>query len=215
MAKFADKIEERMDYCGLTAVEDRIQKGVPECIESLLHAGIRLWMLTGDKTETAINVAVSSNLMSSSGERFVLDEEVHNIQEELNKIYETVTIRHQASKRVNQKYVFSLVVHGRVLDRILCAANQDDANQIESKISNSNFKKGQRRDSLMGAGGAAMAASFHPGSNPKAARSDDNVDDDDKIILHIFLAIAVSAQTVIACRLSPSQKGNLIQLVEP
>lgn len=41
---------------GATAIEDRLQAGVPETIANLLKAGIKIWVLTGDKQETAINI---------------------------------------------------------------------------------------------------------------------------------------------------------------
>ncbi|KAK4346302.1 hypothetical protein RND71_032641 [Anisodus tanguticus] len=52
----ADKIERDLILLGVTAVEDKLQKGVPECIEKLAKAGIKIWVLTGDKMETAINI---------------------------------------------------------------------------------------------------------------------------------------------------------------
>jgi phospholipid-translocating ATPase len=39
---------------GITAIEDRLQDGVPECVEDLIDAGINIWVLTGDKEETAV-----------------------------------------------------------------------------------------------------------------------------------------------------------------
>jgi len=48
---------------GITAIEDCLQDEVPEVIADLATAGIVLWMLTGDKVETAINIARSCNLL--------------------------------------------------------------------------------------------------------------------------------------------------------
>jgi phospholipid-translocating ATPase len=50
------KIEKDLILLGATAVEDKLQDGVPECIDKLAQAGIKLWVLTGDKMETAINI---------------------------------------------------------------------------------------------------------------------------------------------------------------
>ncbi|PVZ98884.1 hypothetical protein BB558_005116 [Smittium angustum] len=61
--KVADELEDNMNLTGITAVEDRLQEGVPETIECLRHAGIHVWMLTGDKIETAINIAKSCRLI--------------------------------------------------------------------------------------------------------------------------------------------------------
>lgn len=41
---------------GATAIEDRLQTGVPETISTLMKAEIKIWILTGDKQETALNI---------------------------------------------------------------------------------------------------------------------------------------------------------------
>lgn len=48
---------------GSSAIEDKLQDGVPECIRKLREAGIVLWVLTGDKIETAINIGFSAGLL--------------------------------------------------------------------------------------------------------------------------------------------------------
>ncbi|KAM0945984.1 putative P-type phospholipid transporter [Dioscorea sansibarensis] len=52
----AEKIEKDLILLGATAVEDKLQKGVPECINKLAQAGIKIWVLTGDKLETAVKI---------------------------------------------------------------------------------------------------------------------------------------------------------------
>ncbi|KAL2943226.1 putative phospholipid-transporting ATPase 8 [Bienertia sinuspersici] len=59
----AEKIEKDLILLGATAVEDKLQKGVPDCIQKLSLAGIRIWVLTGDKIETAINVGYACSLL--------------------------------------------------------------------------------------------------------------------------------------------------------
>ncbi|KAJ3065340.1 hypothetical protein HDU98_011284 [Podochytrium sp. JEL0797] len=63
MDEVAEKIETKLILMGATAIEDKLQDGVPECIKTLLSAGIKLWVLTGDKMETAINIGLSCNLL--------------------------------------------------------------------------------------------------------------------------------------------------------
>ncbi|CAD7086518.1 unnamed protein product [Hermetia illucens] len=58
------KLESNLTLLGATGIEDRLQEGVPEAIASLLSAGIIIWVLTGDKPETAINVAYSAKLFN-------------------------------------------------------------------------------------------------------------------------------------------------------
>jgi phospholipid-translocating ATPase len=59
----ADLIEKDLILLGATAVEDKLQQGVPECIDKLAKAGIKIWVLTGDKMETAINIGYACSLL--------------------------------------------------------------------------------------------------------------------------------------------------------
>ena len=51
-----------MEFIGITGVEDKLQDDVAHTIENLRNAGIYVWMLTGDKMETAICIAILSGL---------------------------------------------------------------------------------------------------------------------------------------------------------
>lgn len=53
---------------GTTGIVDRLQEEVPETIEALQRAGIKVWVLTGDKKETAINIAYACKLLRPSDE---------------------------------------------------------------------------------------------------------------------------------------------------
>lgn len=68
LEQVADGIEQDLTLLGGTAIEDRLQDGVPDTIELLGQAGIKLWVLTGDKVETAINIGFSCNLLNNSME---------------------------------------------------------------------------------------------------------------------------------------------------
>ncbi|KAJ1926427.1 phospholipid transporting ATPase [Tieghemiomyces parasiticus] len=58
-----ERLEHSLTLVGGTAIEDRLQDGVPEAIAQLALAGLKIWVLTGDKTETAINIGFSCNLL--------------------------------------------------------------------------------------------------------------------------------------------------------
>jgi len=62
MLRLFDTMEQDLKYIGISAIEDKLQDEVGETIESLRNAGINVWMLTGDKMETAIEIAKSCNL---------------------------------------------------------------------------------------------------------------------------------------------------------
>ncbi|KAJ2856508.1 phospholipid transporting ATPase [Coemansia erecta] len=67
-----DRIERDLQLIGGTAIEDKLQDGVPETIAQLALAGIKLWVLTGDKTETAINIGYSCNLLNNDMQLIVV-----------------------------------------------------------------------------------------------------------------------------------------------
>lgn len=75
----ADKIERNLILLGATAVEDKLQKGVPECIFKLAEARIKLWVLTGDKMETAINIGYACSLLREGMTQIVITLETPDI----------------------------------------------------------------------------------------------------------------------------------------
>ncbi|KAL4641868.1 putative phospholipid-transporting ATPase VD [Arapaima gigas] len=62
----ANKLETNLTLLGATGIVDRLQEDVPETIEALQGAGMHVWVLTGDKQETAVNIACSCRLLRSS-----------------------------------------------------------------------------------------------------------------------------------------------------
>eukprot|EP00986_Skeletonema_menzelii_P004761 scaffold1665_cov149-Skeletonema_menzelii.AAC.11 len=60
----AYEVETELHIVGATAIEDKLQDGVPETISKLGKAGIKLWVLTGDKRETAIEIGYSTKVLT-------------------------------------------------------------------------------------------------------------------------------------------------------
>ncbi|KAH8653557.1 hypothetical protein BX600DRAFT_386430 [Xylariales sp. PMI_506] len=90
--KAAELIEHDFYLLGATAIEDRLQDGVPETIHTLQQAGIKVWVLTGDRQETAINIGMSSKLLSEDMTLLIVNEETasatrDNIQKKLEAIH--------------------------------------------------------------------------------------------------------------------------------
>lgn len=86
--RVADVIERELTLIGGTAIEDRLQDGVPDAIALLGKAGIKLWVLTGDKVETAINIGFSCNLLDNDMDLIVFkidDEDLAQAEAELDK----------------------------------------------------------------------------------------------------------------------------------
>ncbi|KAI1322811.1 phospholipid-translocating P-type ATPase [Xylariaceae sp. FL0255] len=73
--KAAELVENNLYLLGATAIEDRLQDGVPETIHTLQEANIKVWVLTGDRQETAINIGMSSKLLSEDMMLLIVNEE--------------------------------------------------------------------------------------------------------------------------------------------
>ncbi|KAM7268641.1 hypothetical protein ACFE04_010807 [Oxalis oulophora] len=71
----AESIEKDLILLGATAVEDKLQNGVPECIDKLAQAGIKIWVLTGDKMETAINIGFACSLLRQGMKQVIISSE--------------------------------------------------------------------------------------------------------------------------------------------
>ncbi|KAK1281137.1 putative phospholipid-transporting ATPase 5 [Acorus gramineus] len=63
LERVSNMMEQDLILVGATAVEDKLQKGVPSCIDKLAQAGLKIWVLTGDKMETAINIGFACSLL--------------------------------------------------------------------------------------------------------------------------------------------------------
>lgn len=113
-------LERNLTLLGATGIEDRLQEGVPETIAALLSAGIVMWVLTGDKTETAINVAYSAKLFHSNMEILRLTARSRDSAENSIKFYLS-----EIDKQLNDGSALgqiknrALVVDGKTLTYIL------------------------------------------------------------------------------------------------
>ena len=114
-----DKLENELFLIGATAVEDKLQDGVPNTIRDLLKAGIKVWMLTGDKLETAENIAKSCKLIDKGSLVFnlsmkssltTLDEKRFFLLEIMQDFYQ---------KLLKSKMKTALMIEGEVLSNFL------------------------------------------------------------------------------------------------
>jgi magnesium-transporting ATPase (P-type)/class 3 adenylate cyclase len=147
----ATEIEVGMELLGATAIEDKLQDGVPETIERLTRAGMKVWMLTGDKLETAENIGHSCHLLTPTIELIRLDEDSGTATA---LILARSIIQHQSSLGKSNKNL-ALIVSGRSLAYVF----------------------------------------------------------GDKRLRTMFLELIKICGVVIACRVIPSQKANIVRLV--
>ncbi|MGH0118993.1 UNVERIFIED_CONTAM: hypothetical protein FKN15_003542, partial [Acipenser sinensis] len=90
LAALYEEIEQDMKLLGATAIEDKLQEGVAETIACLTLANIKVWVLTGDKQETAMNIGYSCNMLRDDmNEVFMISgHTVLEVQQELRKAKE-------------------------------------------------------------------------------------------------------------------------------
>ncbi|PPD90151.1 hypothetical protein GOBAR_DD12909 [Gossypium barbadense] len=84
-------VECNLKLLGATAIEDKLQDGVPEAIESLRQAGIKVWVLTGDKQETAISIGLSCKLLTADMQQIIIN---GNSEEECRNLLTDAMTRH-------------------------------------------------------------------------------------------------------------------------
>ncbi|XP_028167293.1 probable phospholipid-transporting ATPase IA isoform X1 [Ostrinia furnacalis] len=103
-------IENNLRLLGATAIEDKLQDGVPDTIAALLKANMYVWVLTGDKQETAINIAHSARLIHSAMPLLILNED------SLDGTRETIS-RHAAEfgDNLRKQNEVALIIDGKTL----------------------------------------------------------------------------------------------------
>ena len=97
-----DEIEQNLDLIGATMVEDKLQDKVPETIKDLRMAGIKIWVLTGDKVDTAENIALSCNLISKYQKIFrilIHENSKNNVPVEIYNFFREFTVFENEFKR--------------------------------------------------------------------------------------------------------------------
>lgn len=118
MEEVGEQIEQQLELTGATAIEDKLQKGVPEAIDKLRRANIKLWMLTGDKRETAINIGHACRLVKDYSRLTILDHENGDVEQ---------TIVDLTAEIIGGRVAHSVVVvDGQTLSTI-------DANEVVRK----------------------------------------------------------------------------------
>lgn len=110
--KAAEIIERDMFLLGATAIEDKLQEGVPDAIHTLQMAGIKIWVLTGDRQETAINIGLSCRLISESMNLVIVNEEnAHGTKEFITKRLNAI----KSQRKSGELEDLALIIDGKSL----------------------------------------------------------------------------------------------------
>ncbi|KAG6843812.1 hypothetical protein H0H87_000218 [Tephrocybe sp. NHM501043] len=195
----SDELEQDLRLLGATAIEDRLQDGVPETIADLKRAGIKIWVATGDKLETAIAIGHSTNLIGresniivirgSSGGRPVYQQMVHAAEEFFPEadLLSDEAVNHSASYNPRPS------TSSRSEDR------QYPLRRIDTGLS-----------SIVGSNNGDRPGGFvlviDGGALEYALADDENK--------RLLLRLAMLCEGVICCRVSPLQKALIVRLVK-
>ena len=87
IAQVVSKLEKNMDFLCVTGVEDLLQDDVASTIDNLRNAGMKVWMLTGDKVETATCISISAGLKAKNHKIYTIknDDIKAKVNEDKNK----------------------------------------------------------------------------------------------------------------------------------
>ncbi|EMR85176.1 hypothetical protein ACHAPC_001462 [Botrytis cinerea] len=127
-----EMIEQDFDLAGATAIEDKLQKGVPETVDKLRRANIKIWMLTGDKRETAINIAHSARIAKHYSEVVILDRTTGEVEQRMattlvdinngNVAHSVIVVDGQTLSDIDANQTLSLLFFDLVVqaDSVIC-----------------------------------------------------------------------------------------------
>uniref|UniRef100_A0A8C2C739 Phospholipid-transporting ATPase n=1 Tax=Cyprinus carpio TaxID=7962 RepID=A0A8C2C739_CYPCA len=190
-----EEIEKNLLLIGATAIEDKLQDGVPETIAKLAKADIKIWVLTGDKKETAENIGFSCQLLTEDM-KIHYGEDVKCVSAD---VCERVSgLRFRRNKKLKEQFFTessknALVITGGWLVR---SSNTDPLSLYLSRVTRFKLRKRYTNSS------SAPDSSQPVDDWEKEKRQEDFVD------------MACECSAVICCRVTPKQKANVVSLVK-
>ncbi|EJD02206.1 phospholipid-translocating P-type ATPase [Fomitiporia mediterranea MF3/22] len=199
VAEICEEIETDLRLLGATAIEDRLQDGVPETIADLKLAGIKVWVLTGDKLETAIAIGYSTNLIAPESNLIVIRGDVEDGLSIFDQMYNAAEeffpeahIIEEEALDINEKHGFE--VKGGEMNGFGMPLRRVNTG-VSSIVGTNN---GDRPGGfILVIEGSALTHAF--------------ADDDSKRLL---LRLSIQCEAVICCRVSPLQKALVVKMIK-
>ena len=221
-----DIIEKNLTLLGGTAVEDKLQDNVPETIKELRAAGIKIWVLTGDKLDTAKSIGQSCNLISNEQKTFVMkiqkeeDESLKKdpFQEVIKFFDEFQTFINSLVKKYNLDIRY-FNRKNRNFNNSIKSYNNYNQNEIIKEL---NKSQSEMSNSMSSKSSVESYINFEIFQNLKEKKILEpfNIIIEAPILYGLFrdeehtenfLRIAYYANAVICCRVSPAQKSQIVQ----
>jgi phospholipid-translocating ATPase len=193
VSKVYEKIEQNLMFIGATAIEDKLQDGVPECIAKLSKANIKIWVLTGDKLETAVNIGYSCQLLTNEMDVYTI--EANNETDLLVQLREKRKLVEETLER--NKLWESLSTSGTQSNSIQMISSQHLTQTKGNNLSQTkNISDQLANSSALVITGQSLVYALTPRCEKE------------------FLELACICKAVICCRVTPGQKKSVVDLVK-
>ncbi|XP_020292999.1 phospholipid-transporting ATPase ID isoform X5 [Pseudomyrmex gracilis] len=182
-----EEIEKDMSLLGATAIEDKLQDGVPQTIANLGLAGIKLWVLTGDKQETAINIGYSCQLLTDDlTDVFVVDATTYDgVEAQLMRYLDTIKTASTQQKRPTLSIV-----------TFRWDKESSDTEYNPSREEQDEHDMEQSTGFAVVINGHSLVHALHPQ------------------LEQLFLEVSSQCKAVICCRVTPLQKAMVVELIK-
>lgn len=213
-----NEIENNLELIGCTAVEDKLQEEVPETIEAIRNAKIKIWMLTGDNLSTAKNIALSCKMISLDDDIIELYENEEKFQEEICNKFTNENTEKKFNEDVNLRINNDIFHYEKQLQCMREIENfEKDSN---SKTNNRNINT-ETKNAIYLLGIRALLSKYKKDNKKYAMLIENsvlsrfiNTPNDQHPLTKAFLELSVKSLAVICCRISPKQKASVVSLIK-
>ena len=200
LTEVAEEYERDMQVLGVTAIEDKIQEGVPDTIAKLREADVKVWMLTGDKQETAINIGHACRLLTKDTRVVTVNS---SSMEETKYLLRREVLRNIASPDIEDQRVRQ----GRRTPKPFATPGGGSPHRSSPVPHVPMLGKSMAEELLVLQTDSLNLALVIDGSTLTYLFSDVQC-------MKYFSVLSLLCQAVICCRVSPMQKSQVVRLVK-
>ncbi|KAH7343680.1 hypothetical protein B0J17DRAFT_643413 [Rhizoctonia solani] len=192
----SDEIERELRLLGATAIEDKLQDGVPKAIADLKRAGIKVWVATGDKLETAIAIGYSTNLISKDANLIIV-----------RGGSDPFSVHEQMKKAANEFFPDDKIMENPDLH-----PTEEPATPSRRGMPLRRMSLGYSATSLVPEGNGSRPGGFVLVIDGGALTH--ALDEEAPWNRQLMIELSTRCEAVIGCRVSPRQKAQMVRLIK-
>ncbi|KAG9086352.1 hypothetical protein FRC06_003138 [Ceratobasidium sp. 370] len=191
----SDEIERELRLLGATAIEDRLQDGVPKAIADLKRAGIKVWVATGDKLETAIAIGYSTNLISKDANLIIV-----------RGGGDGLAVHEQMKKAANEFFPDDRIMENPAVQP------SEPSTPSRRGMPLRRMSMGHSATSLVPEGNGSRPGGFVLVIDGGALTH--ALDEENPWNRALLIELSTRCEAVIGCRVSPRQKAQMVRLIK-